>query len=42
MLGLGVCWGGLGFWRAGAAVGELDVSAGGGAGEQDVLQGGGA
>ena len=33
---------GLGLWRAGAAVGELDVLAGGGAGEQDALQGGGA
>ena len=42
MLGFGGCCGGLGLWRAGAAVGELDVLAGGGAGEQDALQGGGA
>ena len=42
LLGFGGCWGGLGFWRAGAAVDEVDVAAGGGAGEQHALQGGGA
>jgi hypothetical protein len=42
LLGLDVCWLGLRFRRAGAALDELDIAAGGGSGEEDAFESEGA